>query len=218
MHGCAVVRILFGLSFSAFYAEKRDEYRGNDFKTYKKAVVAIALYLITHQLLAEMNYYALNEIDIYIVIFFVGALFFWIADKIYEWSIPVLLLISIPGILVCSILAQYASLSYWLYSVVAIIMPVVMIIFTMGLCKCAFMGNTENTRIYRWLLKHNMDIYLMQAPGMYLSFMIFYPVIGWNCFLCVVICYIFTIAIDFVTVWLLTRIRSALMGMCAGRK
>ena len=182
------------------------------------AIVAIALYFITHQLLAEMNYYALNEIDIYIVIFFVGASFFWITDKIYERSIPVLLLISIPGILICAILAQYASLNYWLYSVVAIIMPVVMIIFTMGLCKCAFMGKIGNTRIYKWLLKHNMDIYLMQAPGMYLSFMMVYPAVGWNCFLCVVICYIVTIAIDFVIVWLLTCVRSVLMGMRKTRK
>lgn len=174
------------------------------------AVIVFGLYLTTHQLLADFHYYALDQIDIYIVIFFVGAAFFWVADQIYQWSVSLLLLISVAGILICSMLAQYASLNYWLYSATAILMPAAMVLFMMGLCKFNFMGRIENAQIYKWLIKHNMDIYLMQAPGMYLSFMIFYPFIGQNCFLCVVISYIFTIGIDFVIVLLLTGVRSAL--------
>ena len=175
------------------------------------AVIAVVLFFATHNLLADIHYYALDQIDIYIVIFFVGASFYFITDKIYTWSTRILLLISISGILVCSMLAQYGAVHYWIYSVVAIMMPVLMVIFTMGLCKFNFRSCMENSPIYKWLLKHNMDIYLMQAPGMYLTFMIFYPMVGRYCFLCVGICYISTIAIDFIIVLLLTYIRNAFM-------
>lgn len=177
------------------------------------AVVAAALYFATHNLLSGVDYYTLNQIDVFIVIFFVGASFFWIADRINKLPMPIMILISVLGVLVCAILAQYASLNYWLYSVLAIIMPVIMVIFAMGLCKLKLQAHIENSRIYKWLLKHNMDIYLMQAPGMYVSFMIFYPIIGQYCFLCVIISYIFTIAFDFIIVLLLTHIRSALVRL-----
>lgn len=176
-------------------------------------VVTALLYFVTHYLLSGVGYYTLNQIDVFIVIFFVGASFFWIVDKINKLPMPIMILISVLGVIVCAILVQYASLNYWLYSVLAIIMPVIMVIFAMGLCKLKLQVKIENTHIYKWLLKHNMDIYLMQAPGMYLSFMIFYPIIGQYCFLCVIISYIFTIAFDFIIVLLLTNTRRALMRL-----
>ncbi len=176
-------------------------------------VVTALLYFVTHYLLSGVGYYTLNQIDVFIVIFFVGASFFWIVDKINKLPMPIMILISVLGVLVCAILAQYASLNYWIYSVLAIIMPVIMVIFAMGLCKLKLQAQIENSCIYEWLLKHNMDIYLMQAPGMYLSFMIFYPIIGQYCFLCVIISYIFTIAFDFIIVLLLTNTRRALMRL-----
>lgn len=174
---------------------------------------ATALYFAAHNLLSGVVYYALNQIDVFIVIFFAGASFFWISDKINKLPMLILLLISVLAMLVCAMLAQYASLNYWLYSVLAIIMPVIMVIFAIGLCKLKLQAHTENTCIYRWLLKNNMAIYLMQSPVMYLSFMIFYPIIGKDCFLCVAISYIFTIAFDFIIVLLLTNTRSALMKL-----
>ena len=175
-------------------------------------VGGIVLYFATHYLLVDIHCYAIDQLDIYIVIFFVGAAFFFAADKIDKWSVSVLMLISIAAICVCSLLAQHTVSNYWLYSVIAVLMPVVVIIFMMGLSKFNFVGRIESTRIYKWLLKHNMDIYLMQAPAIYRSFKIFYPMIGQNCFLCIVSCFVFTIVIDVVLVLVLTCIRNALMG------
>ena len=74
-------------------------------------------------------------------------------------------------------------------------------------------AHIENTCIYKWLLKHNMDIYLMQAPGMYLSFWLVYPLVGQNCALCVLITFAVTVFIDFIVVALLTNIRKRLSGV-----
>lgn len=175
------------------------------------AVVAVALYFAAHYLLAGVGYYSINQIDIYLIIFFVGASFFWIEDKINKLSFPVLMWISISGVEICAILAQYTSSNYWLYCVLSIAMPFFMVILAMGICKLKLHWNTENSHIYKWLLKHNMDIYLLQAPGIYLSFFIFYPLVGQNCALCVIISYIFSIVIDFILVILLTYIRKALL-------
>lgn len=177
------------------------------------AVAAVALYIAAHNLLSGVSYYKLSQIDIYIVIFFIGASFFWIADKINKLPMSILMLISVIGVLACSILARYMSLNYWIYCVLVIMMPVIMVIFSMGLCKFKLQAHIENTCIYKWLLKHNMDIYLMQAPGMYLSFMILYPLIGQYCFMCIITCYIFTIVLDFIIVYLLTLARGSLVQL-----
>lgn len=175
------------------------------------AVITTILYFTAHNLLSGVDYYKLNEIDIYIVIFFAGAVFYWFADTINKLPASILMLISVSGMLVCAMLAQYTSISYWIYDILKVVMPVIMVMFAMGLCKLKTQIRIESNHIYKWLLRHNMDIYLMQAPGMYLSFMIFYPLIGKYCFLCVTISFTITIVFDFIIVLLLTFIRSALM-------
>ena len=176
-------------------------------------VVTVVLYFSAHFLLADINYYSINQIDIYLVVFFAGASFYWISDRINELPFPVLLLISVVGVTVCAILSPYTSSYYWLYCVLTTAMPFFMVIFAMGLCKIKLQSRVENTQIYKWLLKHNMDIYLMQAPGMYLSFRMVYPIVGQYCALCVIICYIVTIVIDIILVTILTYIRKALSGL-----
>ena len=98
--------------------------------------------------------------------------------------------------------------SYWLYSMIAVVMPFLLVILSMGLCKFKVYAEIEASYTYKWLLQHNMNIYLMQVPAMYLSFMVFYPVIGENFFLCVTAEYIFTILLDFMAVQILAHIIS----------
>ncbi|MGN0342974.1 MAG: acyltransferase family protein [Roseburia sp.] len=174
------------------------------------AVAATALFFASHFLLADVNFYKINQIDIYLIIFFVGASFYWIADKVNKLPLSVLMLISVSGVALCSILAPYTSIAYWLYCVLAVLMPVFVVIFAMAVCKLKIHSHVENTNIYKWLLKHNMDIYLLQAPGMYLSFWLVYPLVGKNCALCVIVTFTVTVAIDFILVILLTYIRKLL--------
>ncbi len=169
-------------------------------------IVAVGLYFASHYLLANVNYYKINQIDIYIIIFFAGASFFWVADKINTLPVSVLMLISVVGTAVCSIFASYTAVDYRLYFVMAIVMPFLVVILSMGLCKLRLHSHIENTGIYKWLLKHNMDIYLMQAPGIYLSFWLCYSLVGQNFALCTIVSYIFAIVIDFVLVIILTYI------------
>ena len=173
--------------------------------------VTAVLYLAAHNLLGGIRYYGINQIDIYIIIFFVGASFFWIADKIEKLSLPVLMIISILITTTCMVLEQYMVTYYWLYCIIAIVMPIAMFIFTVGLCKLKLHALVENTWIYKWLLKHNMDIYLLQAPAMYVVFMTLYPLVGKNCFLCILLSYFTTIAVDFILVILLTYLRKAIL-------
>lgn len=175
-------------------------------------VAVAALYYVFHFLLADVNFYKINQIDIYLVIFFAGASFYWIADEVNKLSFSALMLISVSGVALCAIFAPYTSDIYWVYCVLAVVMPVFMVMFAMGICKLKVQSRLENTNIYKWLLKHNMDIYLMQAPGMYLSFWLVYPIFGQNCALCVIIIFVITVIMDFMIVGLLTIIRKLLSG------
>ena len=88
-----------------------------------------------------------NQIDIYLVIFFAGASFYWIADKVNMLSLSALLVISVSGMALCTILAPYTSNAYWLYFVLSVAMPVLMVIFAMGICKLEI-GNAISCREY----------------------------------------------------------------------
>lgn len=176
------------------------------------AAAAVALYFAAYFLLSEVNFYSISQIDIYIVAFFAGAAFYWISDKINKLPLAAIFAISISGIAACAALSPFAS-NYPVYCVFAIIMPVFVVILAMGICKLKLQDRVEKSRVYKWLLKHNMDIYLLQAPGMYLSFMWLYPLVGQNSALCVTLCFVLTLAIDFVLVALLTLIRKGLSAI-----
>lgn len=171
---------------------------------------AAVLYLLAHNLLGGIRYYGINQIDIYIVIFFIGASFYWFADKIERLSVPVLIIISILIIAICMLLEQYMQTNYLIYFIVTAVMPIAMFILTAGLCKLKLYALIENTRLYKWLLKHNMDIYLLQAPAMYIVFKALYPLVGQNCLLCITLSYFTTILVDFILVILLSYLRKAI--------
>lgn len=170
------------------------------------ALAALALYFAAHYLLGGINHYTLNQIDVYIVIFFVGASFYWIADKVNQLPVPVLFLIAIFGIAGCALLSPYTN-NYWIYSVVEVLMSVLMILLSMGLCRLPLHKYIEKSRIYKWLLDNNMNIYLLQAPGMYISFRLLYPIIGSYCFLCILCCFLLTVILDFIVVWIFLLIK-----------
>lgn len=174
------------------------------------AAATVVLYLVFHYLLVDVDFYKINQIDIYLVIFFAGASFYWIADRLNELSFRGLMLLSVIGVAICVILAPYSSVTYWLYCILTVVMPICMVMFAMGICKSKMQSRVENTNLYKWLLVHNMDIYLLQAPGMYLSFWLVDSLIGQNFALCVIVAFIVTILIDFVLVILLTNMRKLL--------
>lgn len=173
------------------------------------SITTIILYFLAHNLLSNAAYYSINQLDIYIVIFFVGASFFWITDQIEKLSLPILMLLSISGIAICTVLAQYAASNYWLTCLLAVVMPLLAALFAIGLCKFRLYASMAKTPQYKWLLTHNMDIYLLQAPAMYVTFLTFYPLVGKNCFLCVLLSYLATILIDFILVALLTYLKKS---------
>ena len=173
-------------------------------------IAAFLSYFAAHFLLADISFYKLNQIDIYLIIFFAGASLYWIADKVNQWSCLVLLLLSVAGVAFCAILAPYSSNLYWLHCVLAVIMPVSIVIFAMGSCKLKAVCAIENTKIYQWLLKYNLELYLLQAPGMYISFGWIYPLLRHNFALSVILILAVTILLDVICVTLLTYIRTIL--------
>ena len=46
------------------------------------AIASVVLYFAAHFLLAQIDYYKISQIDIYIIVFFVGAAFFYLSDAV----------------------------------------------------------------------------------------------------------------------------------------
>ena len=163
------------------------------------AMVSVALYFVAHFFLGQIDYFKISQIDIYIIIFFVGAACFHISDFINQnMSKRFLIVGSLAGITVCAFLAQLSTEMYAMECILKIVCPVLFLTLSMGLCQTKAVGNLEKTTVYKWLCKNNLYIYLLQAPGLYIIFGIIYPVIGSCTLLCYLVLFLFTIVVDVV--------------------
>lgn len=163
------------------------------------AVVSVLLYFVVHFCLGQIDYYKISQIDIYIIVFYVGAVFFYISDIVYH-SVSKWILIagSLAGIIACVFLAQLSTEKYILECILEIVIPVLFLLFSMGLCQTKLISKLEETAVYAWLCKNSLYIYLLQAPGVYIAFGIIYPLIGSNAVLCFLVMFILTTLSDVV--------------------
>lgn len=161
------------------------------------AMVSVILYFAAHFFLGQIEYYKISQIDIYIIVFFVGAAFFYISDFIYnnvsKW---ILLVGSLVGIIACVYLAQLSTEMYSVECILKIVCPVLFLTFSMGLCQTKVVGHMEKTAVYNWLRKNSLYMYLFQAPGAYVIFGIIYPVIGSNPLFCFGVLFILMTLLD----------------------
>ena len=163
------------------------------------AVVSVLLYFVVHFCLGQIDYYKISQIDIYIIVFYVGAVFFYISDVVYH-SVSKWILItgSLAGIIACVFLAQLSTEKYILDCILKIVIPVLFLLFSMGLCQTKLISKLEETAVYAWLCRNSLYIYLLQAPGVYIAFGIIYPLIGSNAVLCFLVMFILTTLSDVV--------------------
>lgn len=161
------------------------------------AVVSVVLYFAVHFFLRQIDYYKISQIDIYIIVFFVGAAFFYVSDVVYnnvsKW---ILIVGSLVGIIACVFLAQLSTQIYIIEYVLKIVIPVLFLTLSMGLCRIKEVRKLEETGVYNWLCKNSLYIYLLQAPGVYIVFGIIYPLIGSSPLLCFLVVFILTTLLD----------------------
>ena len=164
---------------------------------YYGAMVSVVLYFAAHFFLGQIDYYKISQIDIYIIVFFVGAAFFYISDFVCNNASKWILIVgSLIGIIACVFLSQLSTEMYIIECILKIVIPVLFLTFSMGLCRIKVVGKLEETAVYNWLRKNSLYIYLLQAPGVYIVFRIIYPLIGSNALLCFLVLFIVTTLLD----------------------
>ncbi len=180
------------------------------------AMVSAVLYFVVHFYLGQIDYYKISQIDIYIIVFFVGAAFFYVSDIVYN-TVPEWLLIvgSLVGMIPCVFLAQLSTERYILECILKIVIPVLFLTFSMGLCRTNVIGKLEETAVYNWLRKNSLYIYLLQAPGVYIVFGIIYPIIGSNALLCFLLLFILTTLIDVILTLIYVFIKGKILHVFA---
>ena len=180
------------------------------------AMVSAVLYFVVHFYLGQIDYYKISQIDIYIIVFFVGAAFFYVSDIVYN-TVPEWLLIvgSLVGMIPCVFLAQLSTERYILECILKIVIPVLFLTFSMGLCRTNVIVKLEETAVYNWLRKNSLYIYLLQAPGVYIVFGIIYPIIGSNALLCFLLLFILTTLIDVILTLIYVFIKGKILHVFA---
>ena len=180
------------------------------------AMVSVVLYFVVHFYLGQIDYYKISQIDIYIIVFFVGAAFFYVSDIVYN-TVPEWLLIvgSLVGMIPCVFLAQLSTERYILECILKIVIPVLFLTFSMGLCRTNVIVKLEETAVYNWLRKNSLYIYLLQAPGVYIVFGIIYPIIGSNALLCFLLLFILTTLIDVILTLIYVFIKGKILHVFA---
>ena len=180
------------------------------------AMVSAVLYFVIHFYLGQIDYYKISQIDIYIIVFFVGAAFFYVSDIVYN-TVPEWLLIvgSLVGMIPCVFLAQLSTERYILECILKIVIPVLFLTFSMGLCRTNVIVKLEETAVYNWLRKNSLYIYLLQAPGVYIVFGIIYPIIGSNALLCFLLLFILTTLIDVILTLIYVFIKGKILHVFA---
>ena len=103
---------------------------------------------------------------------------------------------SLIGIIACVFLSQLSTEIYIIECILKIVIPVLFLTFSMGLCRTKVVGKLEETAVYNWLRKNSLYIYLLQAPGVYIVFRIIYPLIGSNALFCFLMLFILTTLLD----------------------
>ena len=180
------------------------------------AMVSAVLYFVVHFYLGQIDYYKISQIDIYIIVFFVGAAFFYVSDIVSN-TVPEWLLIvgSLVGMIPCVFLAQLSTERYILECILKIVIPVLFLTFSMGLCRTNVIVKLEETAVYNWLRKNSLYIYLLQAPGVYIVFGIIYPIIGSNALLCFLLLFILTTLIDVILTLIYVFIKGKILHVFA---
>lgn len=180
------------------------------------AMVSAVLYFVVHFYLGQIDYYKISQIDIYIIVFFVGAAFFYVSDIVYN-TVPEWLLIvgSLVSMIPCVFLAQLSTERYILECILKIVIPVLFLTFSMGLCRTNVIVKLEETAVYNWLRKNSLYIYLLQAPGVYIVFGIIYPIIGSNALLCFLLLFILTTLIDVILTLIYVFIKGKILHVFA---
>ena len=180
------------------------------------AMVSAVLYFVVHFYLGQIDYYKISQIDIYIIVFFVGAAFFYVSDIVYN-TVPEWLLIvgSLVGMIPCLFLAQLSTERYILECILKIVIPVLFLTFSMGLCRTNVIVKLEETAVYNWLRKNSLYIYLLQAPGVYIVFGIIYPIIGSNALLCFLLLFILTTLIDVILTLIYVFVKGKILHVFA---
>ena len=121
-----------------------------------------------------------------------------------------------PGcIIACVFLAQLSTEIYIMECILKIVIPILFLTFSMGLCRIKEVGKLEETAVYNWLRKNSLYIYLLQAPGVYIVFGIIYPLIGSNALLCFFVLFILTTLLDVILTLIYVFIKERILHVFA---
>lgn len=172
--------------------------------------VALSLFLGAHYGLADINYYKLSQIDMFLVIFYLGAETFHFIGDLEKLNAKQALAIGTGLLLVQAVGGQFISINFYYGVFIRIVAAYSFLFLGIALNKLGFVEKIAATNWYKWCLAHNMDIYLYQVPWIYLCFDLIYPIVGAYPCLCIMGNFILTFVMIGIVCQILTEVKKCL--------
>lgn len=171
-------------------------------------IVAIALTIVAHLCLANVDYYKLSQIDQYILYFYIGAIVYCYMDSFEKLNPTKLSVISGMSLLVVVILSQYAVGNFYLTLITKSINILALFIFTFSIYQTGLLNGKKAAKWVDWMEMHCMDVYLFQVPWIYVYFILFYPIVGKYDFVCILCNFVATAITVYIICQFITFLKS----------
>ena len=179
----------------------------------KKLVVGAALSTVfvcaDVYLLKDVSCFKLSQVAPYVFCCFAGVVFFYLDERIGK--LPAFLKGG-TGALLFLLIAFYSQNkpeSRVLFYAMKMLSGIMFYFIFVFLAGTGFFKKLEGSRIYGYLNKYCVDIYIFSLPPIYLFFKLIYPYIGRNVVLCIVVNAALTMTAVVLIIWCRERIRGS---------
>ena len=170
--------------------------------------VALALVLLSHYGLANVDFYKLSQIDQYLWYFYLGTIVYCYWDMSDSYKDVKAVIAAILLVITAIILAQYCGGNFYLTVLTKSINVLGMCVLFFNTTQAGLFNGKHISRLMGWLKLHNMDVYLFQAPWIYVYFVIFYPIVGKSALACILCNFVATAISIFVICEIITFIKA----------
>ena len=175
------------------------------------AVLSAALVWADTVLLKDVSCFKLSQFAPYVFCCLAGIVFFYLDERIGR--LPAYLRAGIGALLlvIIAVYSQNKPESRILFFAMKMLSGIMFYFIFSFLSGTRFCKRLMNSRIYAYLERYSVDIYIFSLPTIYLIFRIIYPYIGRNVVLCTITNAVLTMAAVTLVIWCRERIRGSIV-------
>ena len=154
-------------------------------------ILTVAAAVFDSVMLCDFPYFKLSQIAPHLIVYFVGIICYTYRERIENLPALVHVLIAFALFAVMTVYAwagDIADLSHFAFIyVIKTVGALFMLFVFLAIGRTAFWKSIADTAAYRYLVRHGVELYLINMPFPYLYFRLFFPHTGQHVWLCILL-------------------------------